>query len=55
MGRGEVARALKVMAHSFSKSAMDKIEKAGGTVEIIGKVKVENRSIAETARIEDKD
>ena len=31
LGDGEVAKALKVTAHKFSKSAREKIEKAGGT------------------------
>jgi large subunit ribosomal protein L15 len=31
LGDGEVSRALKVTAHKFSKSAREKIEKAGGT------------------------
>jgi large subunit ribosomal protein L15 len=32
LGRGELAMALTVHAHRFSKSAQEKIEKAGGTV-----------------------
>lgn len=32
LGEGEVDRALKVAAHAFSKSAREKIEKAGGEV-----------------------
>lgn len=35
LGRGEVTKALKVKAHRVSKSAQEKIEKAGGTVEIL--------------------
>ncbi|HEX2644024.1 MAG TPA: 50S ribosomal protein L15 [Thermoanaerobaculia bacterium] len=31
LGNGEIAKALKVTAHKFSKSAREKIEKAGGT------------------------
>lgn len=31
LGDGEVSKALKVTAHKFSKSAREKIEKAGGT------------------------
>src|SRR5258708_5766771 len=35
LGSGELTRALTVKAHLFSKAAADKIEKAGGTVEVI--------------------
>lgn len=35
LGNGEIGRALQVKAHAFSRSAVEKIEKAGGTVEII--------------------
>ncbi len=30
LGTGELARALKVTAHGFSRSAREKIEKSGG-------------------------
>ena len=33
MGRGELAIKLTVKAHRFTKSAQEKIEKAGGSVE----------------------
>jgi hypothetical protein len=36
LGGGEITRAMTVKAHAFSKSAIEKIEKAGGTIEIIG-------------------
>ncbi len=36
LGGGELGRALKVSAHAFTKSAREKIEKAGGTAEVIG-------------------
>jgi len=36
LGSGELKRALAVKAHVFSKSALEKIQKAGGTAEIIG-------------------
>jgi large subunit ribosomal protein L15 len=39
LGRGEVSHALKVKAHRVSKGAQEKIEKAGGSVEIIADVK----------------
>jgi large subunit ribosomal protein L15 len=36
LGAGELAHALQVRAHKFSKSAAEKIQKAGGTIELIG-------------------
>lgn len=36
LGAGEIDRPVKVAAHAFSKSAREKIEKAGGTVELLG-------------------
>lgn len=36
LGNGDLDKALTVKAHAFSKSAIEKIEKAGGKVEIIG-------------------
>lgn len=35
LGDGDVDRALTVRAHAFSASAREKIESAGGTVEVI--------------------
>ena len=35
LGEGEVSRAVRVRAHAFSASARNKIETAGGTVEVI--------------------
>ena len=35
LGNGEVTKALKVSAHRFTKSAKEKIEKAGGTVTVV--------------------
>jgi large subunit ribosomal protein L15 len=35
LGGGELKQAIHVRAHKFSKSAVEKIEKAGGTVEVI--------------------
>ena len=35
LGTGDIEKALKIKAHAFSKSAREKIEKAGGTVEEI--------------------
>lgn len=36
LGTGELTRKITVKAHVFSKSALEKIEKAGGTAEVIG-------------------
>src|SRR5258706_4117105 len=36
LGNGEISKSLKVSAHRFTKSAREKIEKAGGTVTVIG-------------------
>jgi large subunit ribosomal protein L15 len=35
LGRGEVSKALKFKVHSISKNAQEKIENAGGSIEII--------------------
>jgi large subunit ribosomal protein L15 len=35
LGSGELTRAITVKAHLFSKSALEKIQKAGGTAEVI--------------------
>jgi large subunit ribosomal protein L15 len=35
LGTGEIASAIHVRAHRFSKSAIEKIQKAGGSVEVI--------------------
>jgi large subunit ribosomal protein L15 len=35
LGHGDVAKALTVSAHKFSKSAQEKIEKAGGKVNVL--------------------
>ncbi len=35
LGVGELQNALHVRAHKFSKSAVEKIQKAGGTIEVI--------------------
>jgi large subunit ribosomal protein L15 len=37
LGNGDIEKAITVKAHAFSKSAIEKIEKAGGKAEIIGK------------------
>jgi large subunit ribosomal protein L15 len=35
LGVGELQNALHIRAHKFSKSAVEKIQKAGGTIEVI--------------------
>jgi len=35
LGRGDVSAALKITTHKISKSAQEKVESAGGSVEII--------------------
>ena len=37
LGTGEISKALKISAHRFTKTAKDKIEKAGGAATIIEK------------------
>jgi large subunit ribosomal protein L15 len=36
LGDGELTKSVTVSAHAFSKSAAEKIEKAGGTVVMLG-------------------
>lgn len=36
LGAGELSRAVKVQAHMFSKSAMEKIKAAGGSADLVG-------------------
>jgi large subunit ribosomal protein L15 len=38
LGSGPLTRKIKVEAHHFSKSALEKIQKAGGTAQVIGAV-----------------
>jgi large subunit ribosomal protein L15 len=35
LGQGELSKALTVHAHKFSKAAQEKIEKAGGKVQVL--------------------
>jgi large subunit ribosomal protein L15 len=35
LGQGELSKAITVHAHKFSKSAQEKIEKAGGTIKVV--------------------
>lgn len=43
LGTGRLKRKLTVEAHAFSNSARDAIEKAGGTVTLIGKTETEEK------------
>ena len=36
LGDGDLTKKLKISAHRFSKSALEKIQKAGGTAQVIG-------------------
>jgi large subunit ribosomal protein L15 len=36
LGNGELSKALRISAHRFTKSAREKIEKAGGAASVIG-------------------
>ena len=38
LGSGQLTRKITVEAHQFSKSALEKIQKAGGTAQVIGAV-----------------
>jgi large subunit ribosomal protein L15 len=48
LGDGELTAALRVQAHKFSKSAAEKITKAGGSIEVI------ERKVAPVVRHKDK-
>lgn len=39
LGVGDIEKAINIKAHAFSKSAIEKIEKAGGKIEIVGRRK----------------
>lgn len=50
LGDGELTKKFKVSAHRFSKSAIEKIEKAGGEVVVLpGRVPVEDKKAAKRA------
>jgi large subunit ribosomal protein L15 len=36
LGNGELSKPLRISAHRFTKSAREKIEKAGGAVTVVG-------------------
>jgi large subunit ribosomal protein L15 len=43
LGNGDLTRKVSVKAHVFSKSALDKIQKAGGAAEVIQTAQVERK------------
>jgi len=45
LGSGELKRKIQVKAHLFSKSALEKIQALGGTVEILGGNKAPSRAV----------
>ena len=44
LGGGELNKKLTVSAHAFSASARQKIEKQGGTCEVVGSARVQEKS-----------
>ena len=59
LGEGELTKKLSVTAHSFSKSAVEKIEAAGGTVtrlrEPVERKKKKHKATAPVAEVDDAD
>jgi large subunit ribosomal protein L15 len=47
LGNGELTRKISVQAHVYSKSALDKIQKAGGSAEVIAKLPAPPKTGAE--------
>ena len=45
LGSGELKRKIQVKAHLFSKSALEKIQALGGTVEVLGGNKAPSRAV----------
>ncbi len=44
LGNGELTRKISVQAHVYSKSALDKIQKAGGSAEVLAKAPVSQKT-----------
>ena len=42
LGNGDIEKSITVSAHAFSKTAVEKIEKAGGKIDVIGKKSVKS-------------
>jgi large subunit ribosomal protein L15 len=49
LGDGSLKHPLKIQAHAFSKSALEKIKSAGGTAETLVKTKKEDKVVAKKA------
>jgi large subunit ribosomal protein L15 len=45
LGNGELTRKISVRAHVYSKSALDKIQKAGGSADVIAKAASEKTGV----------
>jgi ribosomal protein L35 len=45
LGSGELKRKIQIKAHLFSKSALEKIQALGGTVEVLGGNKAPSRAV----------
>jgi large subunit ribosomal protein L15 len=52
LGNGEISKSLTIRVHAISASARDKIEKAGGTVDLLRQPKQKKRRTAKTAQPE---
>src|ERR1035438_180717 len=50
LGSGELTSALTIHAHKFSKSAVEKIEKAGGKTVVLGGERSEERRVGKECR-----
>lgn len=44
LGAGEIEKAINIKAHAFSRSAIAKIEKAGGKIKIVGRASSDDKS-----------
>lgn len=55
LGGGEIDKAVAVKAHAFSKTAQEKIEKAGGKVEIIGRRTTQSKQAEKRKNAGDKE
>ena len=51
LGNGELTRKINVRAHVYSKSALDKIQKLGGTAEVIANTGAKTANITEAERM----
>jgi large subunit ribosomal protein L15 len=51
LGNGELTRKISVRAHVYSKSALEKIQKLGGTAEVIANKAAETANITEAERM----